>query len=412
MLEEIGKKAKSATKDILHFDTNIKNELLLQIAISLESNQNEIIKENKKDLANALEKNLSKALIDRLLLDKQRIKSMADGLRSITTLPDTIGCMSEIDTRPNGLRIGKKVVPLGVIGIIYEARPNVTIDVFGLAFKSSNVVILRGGKEAINSNTILVSIVRSVFTKNNYNPDIIQLITNTTRASSIALMHMDKYLDVLIPRGGASLIQAVIKESTVPIIETGTGNCHIYVDKNADIKMALDIVYNAKVRRPAVCNACETVVVHSDVKESFLTQLGVRFKNLVEIKGDKETLEIIKEANLATIEDYDTEFLDYIIAVKVVNSLNEAINHIEQFSTKHSEAIITNDEQSAQIFLNEVDAAAVYVNASTAFTDGSEFGLGAEVGISTQKLHARGPMGLQELTTIKYIIYGNGQVRP
>jgi glutamate-5-semialdehyde dehydrogenase len=412
MLEAIGKKAKLAIKEILHFNTTIKNELLLQIANSLENNQDVIIKENKKDLTNALEKNFSKALVDRLLLDKQRIESMAKGLRSIVTLPDTIGNMSEINTRPNGLRIGKKTVPLGVIGIIYEARPNVTIDVFGLAFKSSNIVILRGGKEAIYSNMILVSLVRSVFIKNNYNPDIIQLITDTTRTSSIALMHMDKYLDVLIPRGGASLIQAVIKESTVPIIETGTGNCHIYVDKDANIQMDLDMVYNAKVRRPAVCNACETVVVHNDVKESFLTQLAVRFKDLVEIRGDKETLAIIKEANIATTEDYNTEYLDYIIAVKVVNSLNEAINHIERFSTKHSEAIITDNEESSQIFLNEIDAAAVYVNASTAFTDGAEFGLGAEVGISTQKLHARGPMGLKELTTIKYIIYGNGQVRP
>jgi len=412
MLETIGKQAKIAQRDMRVLDKNTKNKLLLDIADSLEQNTNQIIKANTLDIAHGESINLTESLIDRLLLDAKRVTSMANGLRTIVTLPDTIGDVIDMKQRPNGLLVGKKIVPLGVIGVIYEARPNVTIDVFGLAFKSSNVVILRGGKEAIHSNTILVDIVRSVFTKNHINPDIIQLVPYTTRESATEMMHMNDVLDVLIPRGGKGLIDAVIKESTVPVIETGTGNCHIYVDKDANINMALDIVYNAKVRRPGVCNACETVLVHKQVQESFLSQLGERFSNLVEVRGDEETCLIIPNAKQATTEDYATEFLDYIIAVKVVKDFNEAISHIEHYSTKHSEAIVTENYTEAQRFLELVDSAAVYVNASTAFTDGAEFGLGAEVGISTQKLHARGPMGLEQLTTIKYIIYGNGQTRP
>jgi len=307
--------------------------------------------------------------------------------------------------------IGKKVVPIGVIGIIYEARPNVTIDAFGLCFKTNNVVLLRGGKEAINSNLALVDVVRAVLSKNGVNPDGLQILEDTSRELANEMMKMNQYLDLLIPRGGAGLIQAVVNNATIPVIETGVGNCHIYIDKYANIKMAVSISVNAKIQRPGVCNSCETIVVHKDVAQEFLTELSSQFEGKVEVRGDDETCKYISYATKATKQDYHTEFHDFIISIKVVDTFIDAINHIDTYSTNHSEAIITESYERAQTFLDVVDSAAVYVNASTRFTDGFEFGFGAEIGISTQKLHARGPMGLQELTTTKYIIYGNGQVR-
>ena len=411
MVVELGKNAKKATKEIARLSKKKKNEVLKQVADALIKNIKPILEANQKDLDYAKTNNINQALFDRLLLTEDRINEMAEGLLTLVGLEDSMGKILEMNERPNGLMISKKVVPLGVIGIIYEARPNVTIDAFGLCFKTNNCVILRGGKEAINSNVELVKIVRETLEKNGVNKNVIQIVTDTSRNSSNALMKMNDYLDLLIPRGGQGLINAVVKNSTVPVIQTGVGNCHVYVDEFADIDMAVQISYNAKVQRPGVCNSCETIIVHRKKAELFLKKLGNRFDGIVEVRGDDYTMNYIPYASKATKLDYETEFHDFIISIITVNTIDEALEHIEKFSTNHSEAIITENHQNAQRFLDEVDSSAVYVNASTRFTDGFEFGYGAEIGISTQKLHARGPMGLKELTTIKYVIYGNGQIR-
>ena len=364
-------------------------------------------------MENGRKNHMPEGLIDRLMLTKERIDAMAEGLRQISELDDPIGEVTGMKKRPNGLLIGQKRVPLGVIGIIYEARPNVTADAFGLCFKTGNAVILKGGSDAIHSNTAIVECIRETLKESGVTEDAIQLITDTSRETAAEFMKLNQYVDVLIPRGGKGLIKAVVEQSTIPVIETGTGNCHIYVDESADLNMAADIVMNAKTQRVGVCNACESLLVHENVKEAFLPVMAERLRSKhVEMRADEEAKALIPDAKTATEEDWGTEYLDYILSIKVVKSVEEAIAHINRYNTKHSEAIITNDYSHAQKFLDEVDAAAVYVNASTRFTDGFEFGFGAEIGISTQKLHARGPMGLLALTATKYIIYGNGQIRP
>jgi glutamate-5-semialdehyde dehydrogenase len=355
---------------------------------------------------------LKGAIVDRLTLDKTRIEGIAEGLNQIAGLDDPVGEVVEMKKRPNGLMIGKKRVPLGVVGVIYESRPNVTADVGGLCVKTGNVCVLRGGKEAFNSNLAIVNIFRGVIKALGYNPDIIQLVTNTSRESANALMRLNEYLDILIPRGGAGLIQAVVQNSTVPVIETGVGNCHVFIDSSADLEMAKAIAVNSKTHRPGVCNAAESLLIHKDIAEKAIPLIGkALIEAKVELRGDEKVCSMLKDAIPATEEDWGTEYLDYIMSVKVVDSLENAISHISKYGSSHSESIVTNDYKNAQYFLDRVDAAAVYVNASTRFTDGFEFGYGAEIGISTQKLHARGPMGLKELTTTKYIIYGSGQIR-
>ena len=372
-----------------------------------------LLKANEEDVANGRKNNMKESLVDRLMLTKERIEGMAEGLRQLVDLEDPIGEVLGMKKRPNGLLIGQKRVPLGVIGIIYEARPNVTADAFGLCFKTSNAVILKGGSDAIHSNQAIVDCIRETLMEHGVTKDAVQLIGDTSRETAAEFMRLDDYVDVLIPRGGAGLIHAVVSQSTIPVIETGTGNCHIYVDETADLSMAADIVINAKTQRIGVCNACESLLVHNAVKDQFLPVLAQRLKEKnVEMRADEEALALMPGAVPATEKDWGTEYLDYILSIKVVYSVDEAIEHINRYNTGHSEAIITNSYENAQKFLDEVDAAAVYVNASTRFTDGFEFGYGAEIGISTQKLHARGPMGLLALTTTKYIIYGNGQVRP
>jgi len=408
----IGQQSRIASRRIARCSTNKKNSVLKSMADNLRKAENFILKSNSKDIEIAQQKGKSRAILDRLKLDKKRIEAMADGLLAIAALPDPVDEVESMIKRPNGLYIGKKRVPLGVIGIIYEARPNVTVDASALCLKAGNSVILRGGSEAINSNRALVKILKEALKDNNIPSEAIQLIGDTKRESVIEMMKMRDYIDVLIPRGGASLIKTVVENSSIPVIETGVGNCHIYVDENANLEMAEKIVINAKTSRPAVCNAAETLLVSEKVAPLFLPKiLPVLEKLGVEIRGCKKVRRIFLFGKEATEEDWNTEYLDYIISVKVVKDIDEAITHINKYGTKHSEAIVTNNYQNAQKFLEEVDAAAVFVNASTRFTDGFEFGLGAEIGISTQKLHARGPMGLKELTTYKYIIYGNGQVR-
>ena len=412
--EELGMKAKAAENAIASASTLMKNKALAAIAKALRENKELIIAENAKDLAAAKENNMPLSLQDRLLLDEKRIEGMAKGVDELIALNDPIGQIIDGYTRPNGLQIVKTRVPLGVIGIIYESRPNVTVDAAALCLKAGNAVILKGGKEAINSNVCLGSIMRRALCEAGLAEDIVQVVENTSRETTTELMKLNKYLDVLIPRGsGKRLIQAVIQNATVPVIETGTGNCHVYVDASADLEMAVNITDNAKTQRPSVCNAIENLLVHKDVAEKFLPMIAERFKaHDVKIYGCERTAQILGESILpATDEEYDTEFLDYTISVKVVDDIDEAIAHIRRFGTKHSECIVTKSLDSADKFRREVDAAAVYVNASTRFTDGGEFGLGAEIGISTQKLHARGPMGLTELTTVKYLISGNGQIR-
>lgn len=410
-LTEIGLKAKKASKEMAKMSTDKKNELLTLAANALLKNTDCILAENEKDLNSAKENNLSNVIIERLTLTKERIEGMADGLIQLSKLDDPIGEFINTRTLPNGLRIGQKRVPMGVIGIIYEARPNVTSDAFGLCFKAGSAVILRGGKEAINSNKAIIKTFKNVFS-GVINPDVVQLIEDTSRESSTAMMKMNKYIDLLIPRGGAGLIKAVVENSIVPVIETGVGNCHVFVDESAVIEDAVNIIVNAKAQRPGVCNACETLLVHKNIAEKYLPLAvkALREKN-VEIRGDKEVLKIIPDAILATEEDWATEYLDYILAVKVVNDIDEAIEHIGKYSTGHSESIITQNYTNSEKFVDEIDSAAVYVNASTRFTDGNEFGFGAEIGISTQKLHARGPMGLKAITTTKFVIFGNGQTR-
>ena len=407
-----GQKAKEASYVLMNATTTEKNNALLKMAEVLLKSSKEILEANKKDLENAIEKGTPKAMLDRLSLDESRINGMADGLKDVVSLPDPIGEVTGMWKRPNGLQIGKQRVPLGVIGIIYEARPNVTCDAAGLCLKSGNVVILRGGKEAINSNVAIVKALREGVKEAGLPEDVIQLVENTDREVATEMMKLNQYIDVLIPRGGAGLIQSVVQNATVPVIETGTGNCHVYVDCDADLEMAKNIVINAKTSRPSVCNAEEKLLVNEKIAKEFLPIIYKALKEKdVEVRGDKKVLEVLNEATEIQDDEWGKEYLDYIIGVKIVKDVDEAINHINKYGTGHSEAIITNNYENSQKFLQRVDAAAVYVNASTRFTDGSEFGFGAEIGISTQKLHARGPMGLNELTTNKYIIYGNGQTR-
>ena len=411
-LELLCKNACVAKKELGCLSTGAKNDMLIKTADALCDNADEIIDANSVDVENGIKNGMSEALIDRLKLTKARILDMALGLKKVADLPDPIGEVTEMTKRPNGMTIGKKRVPMGVIGIIYEARPNVTSDAFGLCFKTGNAVILKGGSDAINSNKKIVEVIRKALSSNGITEDAIQLIESTDRDTTTKFMKMNKYVDLLIPRGSAGLIKATVENATIPVIETGTGNCHVYVDKSADIDMAVKIIVNAKTQRIGVCNACESLVVHEDIIDEFLPVVvkALREKN-VEIRGDKRAMEISSEIKEATEEDFYTEYLDYIISVKTVKNIDEAIEHINEHNTKHSESIVTKDYDSANRFLDEIDAACVYVNASTRFTDGFEFGFGAEIGISTQKLHARGPMGLKELTTSKYIIYGNGQIR-
>lgn len=407
-----GKNAKRIKSQIQKLSTNEKNGVLLRVAENLIKNTNYILKSNSIDIHEARRQGLKDSLLDRLLLTEDRILSMSTGLKNIASLNDPIGEVLYMKQMPNGLRVGKKRVPIGVIGIIYESRPNVTIDAFGLCFKSGNAVILRGGKEAINSNIALMNIVQNSLEEMNLPKEIAQIVEDTSRESANELMKMNEFLDLLIPRGGAELIKSVVENSTVPVIETGTGNCHIYVDKSADFDMALKVVENAKTSRTGVCNACEKLLVHQDIAQEFLPVMLNRLKlKDVEIRADLAVKTIYDDVVIADEKDWYTEYLDLIIGVKIVEDINEAIDHINKYGTGHSEAIITDNYTNSERFLNEVDAAAVYVNASTRFTDGEEFGFGAEIGISTQKLHARGPMGLEELTSIKYVIYGNGQIR-
>lgn len=411
-LNSVGKKAKEASFKLMNIESKLKSQALLSIADELIKNTDEILKENEKDLE-ALLKNKEKAsFYDRLKLTKERIEQMAEGVRQVESLPDPVGEVTEMLKRPNGLMIGRKRVPLGVIGIIYEARPNVTVDAATLCLKTSNACILRGGSEAINSNLILVKIMKQALNKVGVPADAISLIEDTSREIATEMMRLNEYIDVLIPRGGAGLIKTVVNTATVPVIETGTGNCHVYVEESADVNMAAEIIENAKTTRVSVCNACESLVIDERIADRALPVIYEKLKDHnVEVFGCEKTCAILKDAHVALDEDYKTEYLDYKISVKIVKDIDEAINHINRYSTKHSEAIITTNYEKAQRFLNEIDSAAVYVNASTRFTDGFEYGFGAEIGISTQKLHARGPLGLRELTTSKYIIYGNGQIR-
>lgn len=413
MLNRIGTNARAAEPFMRNLSTAKKNEVLRAVAVKLVADQAEIIAANEKDMEKGRENNMPSGLLDRLMINEARIAGMAEGLNQIADLDDPIGEIPGMKRRPNGLLIGQQVVPLGVIGIIYEARPNVTADAFGLCFKTGNVVVLKGGSDAINSNIAIVKVIRSVLKEMNVVEDAVQLIEDTSRETTTAFMKLNEYIDVLIPRGGAGLIKAVVNNSTIPVIETGTGNCHIYIDESADMDMALNIVFNAKTQRIGVCNACESLVVHEKVMGKFLPALETRLKEKsVELRGDAKACSILPDITKATDDDWGKEYLDYILSIKTVSDIDEAIAHINKYNTKHSEAIITKDYDNAQKFLKEVDAAAVYVNASTRFTDGFEFGFGAEIGISTQKLHARGPMGLKALTTTKFIIYGNGQCRP
>lgn len=407
-----GQKAKEVSYQLGNLSTEEKNKGLIAMADYLIKYKGEIIEANKLDLQAAMDRGTAKAMLDRLALDSSRIEGMANGLRQVAMLPDPVGEVLSMWTRPNGLQIGQKRVPLGVIGIIYEARPNVTSDAAGLCFKTGNAVILRGGSEAINSNKSIVSVLVKGLKSVGLMEDSIQLVEDTSREVAAEMMKLNEYIDVLIPRGGAGLIQAVVKNATVPVIETGVGNCHIYVDEECDFEMAKNIVINAKVSRPSVCNAAEKLLVNEKIASEFMPIILKALKESnVEVRGDKSAKNFDSSIELAEEKEWYDEYLDYKIAVKVVKDVDEAINHINKFGSGHSEAIVTKSYENSQKFLQKVNAAAVYVNASTRFTDGEEFGFGAEIGISTQKLHARGPMGLKELTTIKYIIYGNGQIR-
>ena len=411
-LETLGKQAVEAKYILQTLTTEVKNNALVTVANALKNNKEKLLSANAIDIENGEKNGMHPGLIDRLRLTEARIDAMAEGLLQIVDLPDPIGECMETYERPNGLHIEKKRVPMGVIGIIYESRPNVTADAFGLCFKTGNAVILKGGSDAIHSNMAITEVIRDGLKQAGVVEDAIQLSTDTDRQITAQFMKMKEYVDVLIPRGGAGLIRAVVENSTIPVIETGTGNCHIYVDKDADMEMAVNIIMNAKTQRIGVCNACESLVVHKDARENLLPALKAALdtKN-VEIRADEGVREIIDGCLEATEEDFATEYLDYIISMKTVDSVEEAIAHINKYNTKHSECIITKDAANAEKFLNGVDASCVYVNASTRFTDGFEFGFGAEIGISTQKLHARGPMGLKELTSYKYEVRGTGQIR-
>ena len=411
-LNEIGRLAKAAQPSLQKADSDAKNQVLHRAAELLVEQSDFLLKENEKDMEAGRQNGMPEGLLDRLLLTEERVKQMAEGLYQLEQLEDPIGEVLSMKKRPNGLLIGQKRVPLGVVGIIYEARPNVTADAFGLCFKTGNAVILKGGKDAIHSNMAIVKVLRLALQEKGFPEAAVTLIEDTSRETTTAFMKLREYVDVLIPRGSAGLIRAVVENSTIPVIETGTGNCHIYVDETADLDMAVDIIFNAKTQRIGVCNACESLVIHEKVLDELMPKPKARLdEKQVEIRGDEKVCGSIDGIVPATEEDYGTEYLAYILSAKTVSSLDEAIAHINRYNTGHSEAIITNDYSHAQRFLDEIDAAAVYVNASTRFTDGFEFGFGAEIGISTQKLHARGPMGLLALTTTKYIIYGNGQIR-
>lgn len=404
--------ARAAARKMSIIDTNTKNRALNAMAEALIKNQDIIISANSKDMENGKKNGTSEAMLDRLLLNEKRIKEISNSLKDVALLKDPIGKVDRMWKIENGLQIGQIKVPLGVIGMIYESRPNVTVDAAALCIKSGNCVILRGGSDAINSNIALSNIITEAAISSGLPKGCIQLLEVTDREAVNVMMKLNRYIDVLIPRGGASLINNVVKNASVPVIQTGVGNCHIFVDESADFKIAKDIIINAKVQRPGVCNALETLLIHESISEKFLPELKkVLDDNKVKIKGCIKTKNILPNIELAGEDDWKNEYLDLILAVKIVSSIDESIDHIYKYGTKHSEAIITNDYNNSQKFLNEVDAAAVYVNASTRFTDGSQFGFGAEIGISTQKLHARGPMGLENLTTIKSIIYGQGQIR-
>lgn len=411
-LLEICKRAKTAKYEVQKLKADAKNRALLAVADRLVSEAKYIIEANEKDYDNGVKNGMHQGMLDRLRLDEKRIGAMAEGLKEVAALEDPIGTEIEHFERPNGLFIKKVRVPLGVIGIIYESRPNVTADAFALTFKSGNAAVLKGGSDAINSNIAITKVIRDALTAEGITPDAVQLIEDTDRSVTTQFMKMNDYVDVLIPRGSARLIKAVVENSTIPVIETGTGNCHIYVDKDADLKKAIPIIINAKTQRIGVCNAAESLVVHKDIMKKFLPLFGEAMRECdVEVRADEYSIDLIDGATKATDEDFGKEYLDYIISVKTVSSVEEAIDHINKYNTGHSESIITENKEAAQKFLDMVDAACVYVNASTRFTDGFEFGFGAEIGISTQKLHARGPMGLRELTSYKYEILGEGQIR-
>lgn len=408
----LGQQAQASARKLALLDTKEKNRLLGAMAQALVTATPEILAANEKDLAQAVANGISETMQDRLRLTKERIAEMAAGIKEVVDLPDPIGEVEKMWKNEDGLLIGRQKVPLGVIGIIYESRPNVTTDAASLCFKTGNAVILRGGKEAFASNQVLVEILQQALIKEGFTPHVIQFVTDTSHEVATEMMRLTEYLDVLIPRGGAGLIKRVKETATVPVIETGTGNNHVYIDKDAQLDMAAAIVDNAKTQRPSVCNAMETLLIHEAVAAEFLPVIAKKLaQHQVELHGDERACQYVPEALPATEADWSTEYLDYILAIKVVDSLEEAIAHINRYNTKHSEAIVTDNYFASQKFLQEVDAAAVYVNASTRFTDGFVFGFGAEIGISTQKLHARGPMGLEELTSTKYIIYGEGQIR-
>lgn len=411
-MEELGKRAVSAKETVAFLNVIQRQEGLILAADALVAQQAYIIEENQKDIMLARKNKMTEPLIDRLLLNENRIRKMAEGIREIAALPDILGEIISMKTRPNGLQIGEKRVPLGVVGIIYEARPNVTADAFGLCFKTGNVAVLKGGSAAANSCRAVAEVIRGALVKKGMEPDALILVEDTSREAALEMMRMKEYLDVLIPRGGASLIASVVENSTVPVIETGTGNCHIYVDEFADIRMAAEIIENAKTQRLGVCNACESLVIHEKIAEEALPVICDRLlAKGVEIRGDEAARQIDERIAWAQESDWGQEYLDAIISVKIVPAICDAVRHINKWNTGHSEAIITKDYANALYFQERVDAAAVYVNASTRFTDGNEFGFGAEIGISTQKLHARGPMGQEALTTKKYVIFGNGQIR-
>lgn len=410
-IETLGANAKAAELAISVMGTNEKNRVLSEISSLLRSHVTEIIGANKLDIEAARANGMSEAMIDRLTLTEQRIGGMADGVDKVISLPDPVGAVIGGSDLPNGLHVIKKRVPIGTIGIIFESRPNVTVDAATLCFKAGNTVILRGGSDAINSNKALVGLMRTALRNCGVNENAVQLVEDTSRAVANAMMKLNKYIDLLIPRGGGGLIHAVIENATIPVIQTGEGNCNVYVDESADIDMAVNIINNAKTQRPSVCNAIENILVHEKAAPELFRKLDMLWQGRVAIRGDEETAKLVKVEKIADDTDYATEFLDYRLSSKVVKGLDEAIEHINRFGTKHSECIVTQSLRSAEIFQQRIDAAAVYVNASTRFTDGFEFGLGAEIGISTQKLHARGPMGLEALTTYKYLINGNGQIR-
>ena len=412
MLTEIGKRVKDASVSLAVASTEDKNRILKAISTALRENCDKILEANALDLKNGRENGMAESLLDRLMLNADRIEGMAQGVEGVISLPDPVGRVLWETERPNGMKIQRVSTPLGVIGIIYEARPNVTSDAAALSIKSGNTAILRGGKEAFNSNSAIMDVMRDAISKEGFNPDIVELVRDTSRESANALMKMNGYIDILIPRGSAKLINAVVQNSTVPVIETGAGNCHVYIDEFANIDMAVEIVNNAKTRRISVCNTAESLLIHKNIAELALIAIKAKLddKNVI-LYGDDVARAICPDIEKATEDDWATEYLDYKMSVKIVSSVDEAIEHIRKYSTNHSESIVTDNIENAEKFMNSVDSAAVYHNVSTAFTDGGEFGFGAEIGISTQKLHARGPLGLPQLNTFKYKIYGDGQVR-